>query len=276
MRLPRASAAVLLTILAGLPARASADELVQVAAHRAALPDETSTPPLFGYLARPEGPGPFPAVVVLHWCSGFGPHDVATAARLKSWGYVALALDSLGEANRCTGGPGGLQEGEDAYAGLHYLSLLKFVARDRIAVMGFSMGAVATLDVVETELLQRMHAGEFRAAVAYYPNCSGSSGVMRVPTLILIGQLDDWTPAAACRKKVDGESDIGVSRHKGQGAPVKLVIYSGATHAFDSPSAARHYLGHFMQYDPAAAKDAEGQVRAFLAQTLKAGLAPPH
>ncbi|HYZ23694.1 MAG TPA: dienelactone hydrolase family protein [Rhodopila sp.] len=155
---------------------------------------------MFGYLARPAGPGPFPAVVLLHWCSGFGPHDVAAAARLKSWGYVALALDSLGNSNRREQGGGAYPEAADAYAALHYLSGLGFVLPHRIAIMGYSMGAIAALDAVEAGSLKSADHERFRAAVAYYPNCTGSSGVMTVPTLILIGERDDWTPSAACKK----------------------------------------------------------------------------
>ena len=31
---------------------------------------------------------------------------------------------------------------------------------------------------------------------------------MTVPTLILIGELDDWTPAEECRKMVEGRDDL--------------------------------------------------------------------
>ena len=66
---------------------------------RNTLESLTGTPPLVGYLGRPDLPGRLPAVVVLHWCSGFGRHDIVAALTLKSWGYVALAPDSLGGAN---------------------------------------------------------------------------------------------------------------------------------------------------------------------------------
>jgi len=61
-----------------------------------------ATPPLPGFLTRPNGPGRFPAVMLLHWCSDFSEHDTEAAATRKSWGYAALAIDSLGDANMCT------------------------------------------------------------------------------------------------------------------------------------------------------------------------------
>ena len=37
---------------------------------------------------------------------------------------------------------------------------------------------------------------------------------MTVPTLILIGELDDWTPAEECRNMVDGRDGWGISRQE--------------------------------------------------------------
>src|SRR5713226_3182955 len=73
----------------------------------------------------------------------FANSDVI-ADRLSSWGYVTLAIDSLGPrvsgiANRC--GKGLPEQAFDAYAALHYLSQLDFVDPARVAVFGQSMGA---------------------------------------------------------------------------------------------------------------------------------------
>jgi len=256
--------AVFLLVAAGVAAHA--DELMQIAPHPAAstLEPLTGTPPLVGYLGRPDLPGRLPAVVALHWCSGFGRHDIVAALTLKSWGYVALAPDSRGGANLCLRGSGGLAEAIDAYAALHWLASQDFVDRDRVAVIGYSMGGVAALDAIERRTLERTHPEHFRAAVAYYPACAGSSGNLTVPALILVGGRDDWTPAEACRQMVAHDSDIGVTRSPGEGVAAKLVVYPKATHAFDSPGDAHRYLGHFIEYDPDATKDAEAQMRAFL------------
>ena len=74
---------------------------------------------LLGYLTRPDAglsgmlgshsnrAGPYPAVVVLHGCGGISSHSAQIADRLGSWGYVALAVDSLGPrgiVGQCGGG----------------------------------------------------------------------------------------------------------------------------------------------------------------------------
>jgi dienelactone hydrolase len=260
---------LLLVALRGLPS-AHGDELVQVTPHRAAagLKSNEDTPPLLGFLARPAGPGRFPAVILLHACTGFSEHDTAAAAALKSWGYVALALDTLGDANMCAEGGGAVAEVFDAYAALRYLTAQSFVAGNRVAVMGYSMGGIAALLAVDKDGIGRPHEASFRAAVTYYPLCQFSTGILTTPTLILIGERDDWASADACRKLAAHESDIGVTRVAGTGASVDLIVYPDATHAFDFKLPTRRNLGHFEQYNEEAARDAEIRVRAFLRQQL--------
>jgi dienelactone hydrolase len=59
--------------------------------------NENAQPSLLpGYLAKPDGSGPFPAVVILHGCGGFFSSYASVADDLQWEGYVALAVDSLG------------------------------------------------------------------------------------------------------------------------------------------------------------------------------------
>ena len=273
MTFTSARLALLLTLIVlGGISGARSDELVRVAPHRSVSGSHSSdsTPPLLGFLARPIGPGRFPAVVLLHGCIGFDGHDTAAATMLKDWGYVALALDSLGDANTCRDrdGDGMLAEAFDAYAGLRYLATQTFVASGRVAVMGYSMGGTAALAVGDQTWIVRAERGSFRAMIAYYPACEFSTGTLTAPALILIGEKDDWHHADACRKLAAHESDIGVPRDGASGTPLDLVVYPDATHAFDYRVSTQRYLGYLIQYNEAAAGDAEAQVRAFLRRVL--------
>ncbi|MGI9317618.1 MAG: dienelactone hydrolase family protein [bacterium] len=67
--------------------------------------------PLTGYLTRPEGDGPHPAMVLLHTCAGISEHEASWAETLVGWGYVVLTVDSLtprGVNYICDGRPGSM------------------------------------------------------------------------------------------------------------------------------------------------------------------------
>ena len=59
----------------------------------------------------------------------------------------------------------------DAYAALRYLSTLKFVDAERVALFGQSMGGSATLYAIDRDLAAQYFGQKFRAAIAYYPRC---------------------------------------------------------------------------------------------------------
>ena len=70
---------------------------------------EQASVPLSAELYRPPGKGPFPAVILLHPCSGRLPArlEQADAERYTALGYAVLALDSFtarGIAQGCSGG----------------------------------------------------------------------------------------------------------------------------------------------------------------------------
>jgi dienelactone hydrolase len=96
---------------------------------------------MLGYLARPMGAGPFPAVVILHGCSGFAEDVVAWADRVSHWGYAVLAVDSFGPRgveSACAGSF--FNQPIDGYRALSFLADQPFVRAGRVAVMGFSLG----------------------------------------------------------------------------------------------------------------------------------------
>jgi len=230
---------------------------------------------LLGYLARPDTglsgmlgshsdhAGSYPAVVVLHGCSGISSHSAKIADQLGSWGYVALTVDSLGPrgiASRCGGGSS--DQTFDAYAARRYLSQLDFVDPARVAVLGQSMGGSAALYAVDRDLAAQYFNERFHAAIAYYPGCGIPAALMTAPTLILIGEADEWNAAERCREMV--------AHARPDGAPIDLTVYPGAYHAFDvaqfQPGV--RFLGHWLEYNEPAARDAEQKLRAFLAANL--------
>ncbi|WP_245499266.1 hypothetical protein [Mesorhizobium sp. M1A.F.Ca.ET.072.01.1.1] len=102
--------------------------------------------PLNGYLTRPPGKGPFPAVILLHGCAGVLQNDQEVwPERLSSWGYVVLVVDSFstrGVHDPCNGLL--VIRVYDVYGALDFLSKYSFVESSRIALMGFSSGGITS------------------------------------------------------------------------------------------------------------------------------------
>ena len=239
---------VLAALLAGCAGVASDRSLITTAPNgaREEIPVTTS---------RPEGPGPFPAVVILHDCSGLGPRSSGAPGRwaweLGARGYVTVIPDSF----TTRGHPEGVctnaspSRGEvapsrrvrDAYAALAHARALPYVDGRRVGLMGGSHGGSTTLAAMAArenawDPLAREKRPGFAAAVALYPGCgttlgTGSADVTGTyrpvaPLLILIGEKDDWTPAAPCVKLA---ASTRATEH-----PVAISVYPGAHHSFDS------------------------------------------
>jgi dienelactone hydrolase len=231
-----------------------------------------------GYIAKPASAAPHPAIVVLHSCASFSNHTLAWADALARMGYVALAIDSFqprGFVERCT--VSFPDQALDAWRARDFLARQSYVDGDRIGVLGFSMGGISALAVMERGLIEQLHPAKFEAAVALYPRCTGFSGDMVGPTLVLIGEKDDWTPAQECRDMIAGRSGIGLTRPVADRSMVRLVVYPGAYHSFDLPDLrfidGFRAFGHWLAYDDAATRDAFKQVREFFHQTIPP--APP-
>src|SRR5674476_1232130 len=173
-------------------------------------------------LYRPAGAGPFPAIVALHACDGLGDGTAPIAPRYREWGehlkaagFAVLFPDSFG--SRALGSQCGVRQRavrasqtriNDANAARHWLQAQPWVIADRVALLGWSHGATTALWTVRRHAAAaRDQTPDFRSAAALYPNCQ-RSGVLawstRIPTLILIGRADDWTPASACEQMIAG------------------------------------------------------------------------
>jgi dienelactone hydrolase len=227
-------------------------------------------PEISGWLYRPAGTGPFPAIVLAHTCAGVNEHTDVWGKRLAGWGYVTLAPDSFtprGQKSVCGRGnvvSGGMRVADIAGA-LDFLNAQPFVQRDRLGLIGHSHGGWTTMRAVQRSY--GLAARGLKAAVAYYPSCSPAfDDDVAVPLLILIGEKDDWTPARDCHRL----EAAGFTRPK----LVEAVYYPDAFHSFDYLARDRTIVvadgkHHHLAYDSAAAADAEARTRAFFGKLLK-------
>ena len=227
------------------------------------VPATGTTPAFPAYVAQPAA-ALAPGVLVLHGCEGYGRSYAGVADWLASHGYVAVAIDSLaptGGRNACFDAMTGARtEAADARAALAWMRTQSFIDPNRLAIVGYSMGALATLDVMDAQPSAPAPPG-LQAAVAYYPFCRGRNAEnIRVPQRILDGDTDDWTPAPPCRLLADAAAAADKT--------VAITTYPGATHAFNFPGPDRTVLGHHLGYNAPAAIDAAAQTLAFLQRYL--------
>ena len=152
----------------------------------------------------------------------------------------------------------------DAYGALAFLARQTFVDPQRVAAVGFSQGGWVALFVAEANSFEPFVGPSnlrFRAVVALYPICKWAMGRLVIPTLILIGALDESTPAADCSDKIDAWGT--------DGPPIELVVYPGVHHSFFYPELqpGRKIFGHWLEYNEEAATDATRRCGNFLSAT---------
>jgi dienelactone hydrolase len=230
-------------------------------------------------IEKPDGAGPFPAIVIMHDCSGLNPGSSGAPRRwaklLVERGYVVAMPDSFSNRGYPTGVCTDASRGridvsprrrvEDARDTAAFLRHQPYVDGKRIGVMGGSHGGTTTV------LSLAAPEPAFRAGVALYPRCSaaGKGYHAAAPLLILAGEIDDWTPAEECRTLATTA-----------GAPIALKVYPGAHHSFDSPNPVRYVAsrinpaapggrGATTGGNPEAWADSIKEVDAFFARNLR-------
>ena len=226
-------------------------------------------PEVSGWVSKPPGDGPFPAIILAHSCAGTGRHTDGWAKLLVSWGYLVLAPDSFnprGTKAVCTT-PNVVTPNmrvADIAGALDYLAMRPDVVKGKIGIIGHSHGGSTVIRSAQSSFALSKRG--LAAGVAYYPGCNPQFDTgIDIPVLLLAGDKDDWTPSDRCRKLVGSLV---------RGDLVKVVYYPEAYHSFDVKAADRTVPGaagkqHRLVYDAVAAPDAEARTRAFFAKYLR-------
>ncbi len=221
---------------------------------------KSGTENVTAFLAKPDGLGPFPAVIVLHEWWGLDGWIKDQARALAREGYAALAVDlyrgkvttSQEEAHQLMMGTPIDRQTRDMKAAFAYLAARKDVTRTRIAALGFCMGGrnSFTLAIEEPTLA---------AAVVYYgalPTEPASIAKIKAPMLGNFGG-DDEGPSPAQAREFEAAA-------KKAGKTFDLKIYAGAPHAFANPN------NPWKGYRKDAASDAWTRTTSFLRHYLMA------
>lgn len=222
-----------------------------------------------GFVSKPEGTGPFPAVIVAHGCVGVEQNHFKWAQRLNSWGYVTIIVDSfsLRDVDTVCSNPYRVSpktRAYDVYGAAAYLRTQNYVHYERIGLIGFSHGGWTALCAAQRKFPARAQEAQFKAVIAYYPWCPWLGlKETNTPLLVLMGKDDDWTPLGRCKDLLAAQKD----EYKKY---VSLIAYDNAYHDFDDSSKepAEKYDGHILAFNNEAAAQSINEAKAFFARYL--------
>jgi dienelactone hydrolase len=233
--------------------------------------DDPATKAIAGALFKPAGAGPFPAVVYMSGCYGLNsPSELALERsvidHLLARGVATLIVDPFTPRNEPEGVCANLNEktfvqyatrgGNDAVAALKAVKAMPDIDPNRVFLQGYSFGAISSLFATDTKT-PGAHDAKIAGLIAYYPYCYDNVE-FSAPTIVLIGEKDDWTPAALCQA-VKGKPNLE-----------EVDVYPGAYHGFVSPMGQPiDYLGHHIAFDVKDTLDAQQAADAFMAKHLK-------
>jgi dienelactone hydrolase len=187
-------------------------------------------------IPRP-GTDRLPAVILVHGSGGLGSTHERWIQELNGAGVATFVVDSFSgrginntiddQSQLAT-----LAMMVDAYRALATLAQHPRIDTNRIAVMGFSKGAVAAV-YSSNERFRKMYGPpnpQFAAHIGLYTPCNvtlkDDDKVTGKPIRLFHGIADDWVSIEPCRDYV--------ARLKKSGADVVLTEFPGAYHAFDA------------------------------------------
>ena len=189
------------------------------------------------------------AAILLHGCGGLGANGSLTARHkaAKDWllerGIAVVLPESFTSRNVeqiCTEK---LQSRtihqsdrvQDVIATRAWLNAQPGIDSKKIVLWGWSHGGSTVLSTVTHKPIfgDFSENVKFAETIAFYPGCSAfasgnSAQKISSPLTILMGEADDWTPAAPCA--------AFIARLKNNEQNVSLTLYPGAFHDFDNPA----------------------------------------
>jgi dienelactone hydrolase len=235
-------------------------------------------------LHKPDGPGPFPAVLQLHGCGGCKPIQDDYARAAKDVGALVLVLDSLtprridyDAALRlvCSGRIlRGRERAGDLVAGLEMLRRRPDVDASRLAVAGWSHGGWTIMDLLALDTPREkpfnlkdcpedVWAGVRAIELIYpfggFPALTRERGWKKtdIPADVLLVEGDTVASTADAHKAFE--------KARATGAQIDVETWSGVTHAFEEVD---HAKGSLLRHNPARAADSHRRYAAWVRRVL--------
>ena len=236
-------------LFAGYATAAVSRSAEPVVTDEAGLVTETVTLPapdgfdLPAYVARPEGEGPFPIVVVASEIFGVHAYIQDVCRRLAREGFAAIApaffvrvedpapLSDMARIQEIVGAAGYEQVMGDVDAALEWLHGQIWADSERAGITGFCWGGKVVWQAVA-------RFAAFKAGVAWYGRLAPAEGAtqgapwpvdlaadLKAPVLGLYGEDDRGIPLSSVQAMRDALTSAGQTQSE-------IVVYPGSGHAF--------------------------------------------
>lgn len=221
-------------------------------------------PDVRGYLAQPEGEGPFPTVIMIHEFWGLNDSIVSKADLLAEAGYLVMAPDTF-RGSTTTWIPRAIYQvistrSENVNADLDsvygWLETQPNVDANRIAIAGFCYGG-------RTSLIYSLHNNQLAGTVIFYGSPETDPNVLKTlpgPLLGIFGGADQSISVENVNAFDGALTEAGV--------PHEITIYEGQPHAFVKDAQGIKAGG--------AQGEAWNEMLAFLETNLKSKSTAPH
>lgn len=195
---------------------------------------------IWAKLFLPDGPGPFPVVIVVPGSLGLQPHHLAHASAIVDAGIAACGLDPFGPRSVTSTVANQVQysfaaSAWDVLATAEVLAARPDIDAARIGAQGHSRGGSAVMSAASVHLAAASGAPKLAGVYAAYP-WSGhqfvdpSVGSTRVRAII--GDQDDWC------SPMQVQAHIHAMRVAGGDATARIV--PDAHHSFDRSTPLEH------------------------------------
>lgn len=218
-------------------------------------PGETGA--VLAHLARPQGDGKFPGVIVVHENRGLNRHIKDVTERIAREGFLAVGPDALSPLG---GTPEDADEARELIGKLdpdatlrNFLAAIKYLKahpsfEGRVGVIGFCWGGRLANEMA-------VHAPDLAAAVPYYGSQPAVEDVPKIRAALLLHY-------AGLDERINKGIPAYEAALKAAGVEYRLHMYQGAQHAFNNDSNPE-------RYHPEAARRAWRRTVAFLKKKLR-------
>jgi carboxymethylenebutenolidase len=189
-----------------------------------------------GYLVRPIGDGPFPAVLIIHENRGLNPYIEDVARRVAVEGFIALAPDGLFPIG---GYPGNDDDGKVMQKSLNQdqlftdlLNSAKFLKTNelstgKLGAVGFCFGG-SSVNKLAVEM-----GPELDAAVPFYGGAPATTEVFKIHAPLLLHYAEDDPRVNATREEYKKALE-------NNNKDFVMYSYAGTGHGFHNNSTPRY------------------------------------